>query len=97
MYALYTARVNQEEDGHYTASFAPYDIVVDAGDPQNAAKAIRALIVEEGIKRGDLSGGDREDTGTGAPVYMMIDMDEENAHRHQTLVRKNITLPEWME
>jgi len=96
MNALY--KIGLKEMGtHVKASFTPYDITITADTMENAVMLMRESMIGEGIKRRDFSGATLKDESDGAPCYLYIDMEREFRIRNTSVVRKNITVPEWID
>ena len=100
MFTLYKVHIRPEADsggGHITATFSPYNIQVDADTEAHVVYLIRDLIITEAIKRKDFESVSLDDIGEGSFVYLYIDIEREFKFRHNGTVRKNISLPEWMD
>lgn len=90
--------VSNNNESHYTAYFSPYDIIIDADTELNAIYGIKECITEEAVKRQDFDITLLKDTTENtSPAYIEIDIESEFKKRHSTTIRKNISLPEWLD
>lgn len=97
MTKVYGVGINEAED-HVTANFSPYDITVTADTIDNVCQLIRECIIGEGVERKDFEPKKVSDeSGSAITCFIMIDMEREYKIRNTASVRKNITLPEWMD
>jgi hypothetical protein len=86
-------------DDHVEARFSPYNITITADTYEHAIELMRECIIGEGTKRKDFDPddvSDKSDTDCGQ-AFLWIDMEREYKIRNTSSVRKNITLPEWMD
>ena len=97
MRTIYTAHLQRFKDGHYSASFSPYDIIIDSDEASSAIKELRRCMIQEGINRKDFMPKETTDMGSGDPVYFDIDVEAEFRSGRTTAVRRNVTLPEWLD
>lgn len=100
MSTLYKIRVRPEEDPegiHFTATFSPYNIQIDADNEDDVINAVKEVIISEAVKRKDFGSQKLEDNGEGTQVYLYLDIEREFKIRHADSVRRNISLPEWMD
>lgn len=100
MNKVYMVTVSKYSDNHVEALFSPYDIRITADTYEHVIELMRECIVGEGVKRKDFnpdSTNDTSDIDGGGHAFLWIDMEREYKIRNTASVRKNITLPEWMD
>lgn len=97
MNKLYKITLSKPAATHVEARFSPYDIAITADTYDNAVRLIRECIIGEGTSRKDFDPADVSDNSDGTAAYFCIDMEREFRIRNTASVRKNITLPEWMD
>lgn len=98
---VYKVAVKQNENS-VSGHFSPYDITIHADNVDNVLKLLRDVMITEGVSRRDFKPESRDDTtefenADVTHAYLYIDMDHEFRIRNTASVRKNITLPEWMD
>ena len=86
------------DEYHYTAYFSPYNITIDADTKTDAIRTIKDCIIKESVKRKNFDIEELQDT-TPDTTEIITEIDIEKAFRltHSNIVRRNISLPEWLD
>lgn len=103
MLTLFKIHIKKEQDSggnHVTGFFSPYDLAITADDETELAEAMYDQLAKESIEKKDFNNRLLEDKTEGddlETLYLYIDVEREFRIRKNTTVRKNISLPEWMD
>lgn len=100
---FYRIEANRKASHGYALYSPAFGITVDAGEDEldKAVKAMRGLMAEEAEKRlaaGELLPADDELGDVDGPVfYMQTDFEGQFVARTNETVRRNISMPAWMD
>lgn len=103
MTTLFKIGIRKESDPggeHITGYFSPYDLCVTADNEPDLALMLYDVLVNESIIRKDFEKDficDETDDDGIEHLYLYINVEREFRIRKNTTVRKNISLPEWMD